>query len=95
MSYQKPSKPFTMIQETRTFTILINNNVDKTSPSVTAAGHFHGTGVTVLQFPSKENPGIPRKRKTFKELQSVLLQSCEPLKTFTTVNEINDKLEFH
>ena len=75
------------------FTIFVDDNVDKNRSSVTAAGHFHGTGV-VLQFPSEENPGIQLKRKTFKELQSVLPQSCESLKTFTTVQKINDKLEF-
>ena len=36
------------------FTIFVNDNVDKNSSSVTAAGHFHGTGVTLLQFPSKK-----------------------------------------
>ena len=77
------------------FTIFVDDNVDKNSLSVTAAGHFHGTGVTVLQFPSEENPGIQRKRKTFKELQSVVPQSCKSIKIFTTVNKINDKLEFH
>ena len=77
------------------FTIFVDDNVDENSSSVTAAGHFHGTGVTVLQFPSEENPGIQRKQKTFKELQSVVPQSCKSIKTFTTVNKINDKLEFH
>ena len=28
-------------------------------------------------------------------MQGVVPQSCESLKTFTTVNKINDKLEFH
>ena len=31
----------------------------------------------------------------FKELQSVVPESCEYLKAFTTVNKINDKLQFH
>ena len=75
------------------FTIFVDDNVDKNSSFV--AGHFHGTGVTVLQFPSEENPSIQGKQKTFKELQGVVFQSCESLKTFTTVNKINDKLEFH
>ena len=77
------------------FTIFVDDKVDKKSSSVTAADHFHGTGVTLLQFPSEKNPGIQRRRKTFKELQSVVAQSCESLKTFTTVNKINDKLEIH
>ena len=75
------------------FTIFVDDNVDKNSSSVTAAGYFHGTGVTVLQFLSEENQGIQRQRKTFKELQSVVHQSCESLKTFTAVTKIND--EFH
>ena len=62
------------------FTIFVDDNFDQNSLSVTAAGHFHGTGVTILQFPSEENPGIQRKRKTFKELQSFVPQSCESLK---------------
>ena len=77
------------------FTIFVDDNVDKNSSSVTAAGHFHETGVTVLEFSPQENPGIQRKQKIFKELQSFMPQSCESLKTFTTVNKINDKLEFH
>ena len=65
MSYQKQSKPFIMIQETKlrrgVFTIFVDENVDKNSSSVTAAGHFHGAGVTVLQFLSEENPGVQYK----------------------------------
>ena len=59
----------------RIFTIFVDDNVEKNRSSVTVAGHFHGTGVTVLQFPSEENPDTQCKRKTFKELQSVLPQS--------------------
>ena len=77
------------------FTIFVDDNADENRSSVLAAGHFHGTGVTLLQFLSEENSGIQRKRKTFKELQSVVPQSCESLKTFTTVKKIVDKLEFH
>ena len=43
------------------FIIFVDDNVDKNSSSVTAAGHFHGTGVTHLQFPSEKNPRIQRK----------------------------------
>ena len=54
-----------MIQETKlrrgVFTIFVDENVDKNSSSVTAAGHFHGAGVTVLQFLSEENPGVQYK----------------------------------
>ena len=77
------------------FTIFVDDNVVKNSSSVNAAGHFHGTGVTVLQFLSEENPRIQHNQRTFKELESVVSQSCKSLKTFTTVNKISDKREFH
>ena len=83
-----------MIQETKCCHLLCVEEFPLYS-SVTAAGHFLGTGVTVLQFPSEENRGIQREQKTFKELHSVVPQSCESLKTITRVNKINDKLEFH
>ena len=76
------------------FTIFVDDNVVKNSSSVNAAGHFHGTGVTVLQFLSEENQRIQHNRKIFKELQSVVPQSCESLKTFTTVKKINANLNF-
>ena len=60
------------------FTIFVDDNVDKNSSSVTAAGHFHGTGVTVLQFSSEEYAGIQPKRNTFKELQSVVPNHANP-----------------
>ena len=63
-------RPFTLRRGI--FTIFVDDNVDKNSSSVTPAGHFHETGVTVLQFPSEENTGIQRKQKAFKELQSIL-----------------------
>ena len=67
----------------------------KNSSSVNTAGHFHGTGVSVLQFLSEESPRIQHNQKTFKELESVVSQSCKFLKTLTTVNKISDKREFH
>ena len=60
------------------FTIFVDDNVDKNSSSVTAAGHFHGTGVTALQFSSEEYAGIQPKRNTFKELQSVVPNHANP-----------------
>ena len=49
------------------FTVFVDENVDKNSSSDTAAGHFHGTRLTVLQFPSEENPGIQRSEKLLKK----------------------------
>ena len=50
------------------FTIFVDDNVDKNSSSVDAKQHFHGTGVSVIQFPTKENRGVARARKKFKLL---------------------------
>ena len=33
------------------FSIIAKDNVDLNSSSNTAAGHYHGTSMTVLQFP--------------------------------------------
>ena len=88
-------KPLPCTSSRGIFTIFVDANFDKNSLSVTPGGQLHGTGVTILQFPSEENPGIQRKRKTFKELQSFVPQSCESLKTSNAVNKVNNKLEFH
>ena len=36
------------------FTIFVDDNVDKNSSSVTAAGHFQGAGVTALQLTNED-----------------------------------------
>ena len=51
-------KPLPSTSSRGIFTIFVDDNFDKNSLFVTAAGHFHGTGVTILQFPSEEDPGI-------------------------------------
>ena len=49
------------------FTIFVDDNLDKNSSSVNAKAHFHGTGVSVLQYPTTDNPGLIRLRKKFGE----------------------------
>ena len=39
-------------------TIIAKNNIDKNSKSTTAARHFHGTSLSIFQFPTEESPGI-------------------------------------
>ena len=51
-------KPLPSTSSRGIFTKFVDDNFDKNSLSVIAAGHFHGTGVTILQFPSEEDPGI-------------------------------------
>ena len=50
------------------FTVLVDDNIDQNSSSVDAKNHFHGTAVTVFQFPTSENPGLQRQRNKFFEL---------------------------
>ena len=45
-----------MLQELL-FTIIAKDNVGLNSSSNTAAGHYHGTSMTVLQFPLSTCPG--------------------------------------
>ena len=66
------------------FTIFVDDNVDKNSSSVDAKEHFHGTGVTVLQYPTTENPGQQRYRKKFLDLiDAEKIQECDALTNFT------------
>ena len=48
--------------------MFVDENIDQNSSSVDAKNHFHGTAVTVFQFPTSENPGLQRQRNKFFEL---------------------------
>ena len=38
-------------------TIIAKDNIDQTSTSATATRHYHGTSLSIFQFPTEENPG--------------------------------------
>ena len=40
-------------------TIIAKDNIDQNSKSTTAAKHYLGTSLSIFQFPTEENPGIP------------------------------------
>ena len=40
-------------------TIIGKDNVDHNASSTTATKHYHGTSLSVFQFPTTQNPGIP------------------------------------
>ena len=40
-------------------TIITNDNINQNSVSTTATRHYQGTSLTIFQFPTEENPGIP------------------------------------
>ena len=42
------------------FTVCAQDNIDHNPTLTTAVNAFHGTGITLFQFPTKENPGENR-----------------------------------
>ena len=40
------------------FTVITKDNIELNAPSTTAEQHYHGTCISVLQFPTKFHPGI-------------------------------------
>ena len=77
------------------FTIFIDDNLDKNSRSVDGKGHFHGTAVSVLQFPTQDCSGITRMKDKFSELSQDELnfKSCEALDEFLNVQSIETKTD--
>ena len=43
------------------YTVAALDNIDYNPSSTTAIGSFHGTGISIIQFPTRENPGISRQ----------------------------------
>ena len=39
-------------------TIIAKDNIDQNSKSTTVTRHYHGTSLSIFQFPTEENPGI-------------------------------------
>ena len=50
------------------FTIGALDNIDHNPSCTTAQGSFHGTGISVFQFPTRHNNGIPRESVVVKSL---------------------------
>ena len=75
------------------FTIFVDDNLDKNSSSVDGRSHFHGTALTVLQYPSQENSGICRTRCKFEDLSENELRSksCPALDNFLNVQPLISK----
>ena len=43
------------------FTVAALDNLDQNPTSRTATSSFHGTGISIFQFPTHENPGLDQK----------------------------------
>ena len=46
-------------------TVVVDDNIDKNSSSSSATCHLHRTSVTILQFPTVENSGEHRQRRSY------------------------------
>ena len=43
------------------FTVGVLDNIDHNPSATTAIGSFHGTGISIFQYPTVENPGITKR----------------------------------
>lgn len=58
------------------FTVAALDNLDHNPTSRTASSSFHGTGISIFQFPSSERPGLDQERLQF-NLQKSRTQSSK------------------
>ena len=42
-----------------TFTVIAKDNIDLNASSTTRSSHYNGTCLSMLLFPTEENPGTP------------------------------------
>ena len=54
--------PSNLKQHTCIFTVAALDNLDHNPSSRTATLSFHGTGISIFQFPSLDKPGLSRER---------------------------------
>ena len=76
----------------RIITVFIDDNLDQNSNylSGTQLQHFHGSSVTVLQFPTEEEPGVNRIRPSYEALsEEERLVDISVLDSFTEVVDGN------
>lgn len=59
------------------FTIGALDNIDHNLSSTTAQNSFHGTGISVIQFPTEERPGVSRDTSSLRE-SSEMKVACLP-----------------
>ena len=70
------------------FTAIAKDNIDLNSTSTTRSSHYHGTWMSILQFTTKANPGIPIIYKYEQCEQSSLRVESLP-KSYASAEKIN------
>ena len=72
------------------FTFIARDNVDLNSSSNTAAGQYHGTSTTVLQFPLSTRPGKIRDIEYELTVSKTLSKKVDKLpQSYTNVIQLN------
>ena len=56
------------------FTVIAKDNIDLNASSTTASNHYHGTSMSILQFPTNEVTGVQN------EYSFEMTEDCESLK---------------
>ena len=73
------------------FTIGAKDNIDKNSSCTVSKFHYHGTSLSLFQFPTYNNPGIERHYEKYVKIPSSMSKKVRELPTFyTEYKEIND-----
>ena len=73
------------------FTVGAKDNVDKDRSCIVTKSHYHGTSLSLFQFPSAANNGIERKYEKFVKINSCGSKKVKDLPRFyVDVNEIYD-----
>ena len=57
-SYYNRNCFFPKILKQDIFTIMMKDNIDMNARSTFIKSHYHGTSLSIVQFPTNENPGI-------------------------------------
>ena len=70
--------------------MIIDDNLDQNSSSLSGTQHFHGSSVTVLQFPTIAEPGLEKVRPSYEALlDEVKVPDLSIVDYFTEVSDSN------
>ena len=97
-SYQQYNCFFLNVLKKGLFTVMMKDNIDMNARSTFVKSHYHGTSLSVVQFPTIENPGInlengtqsEQNKKNSKKLASLPGEYISIKKLFK-ITEIIDK----
>ena len=78
-SYQQYNCFFPNVLKKGLFTVMMKDNIDMNARSTFVKSHYHGTSLSVVQFPTIENPGINLENGTQSEQNKKNSKKLSPL----------------